>query len=158
MTLKSIGILIILVFAATCAASDDKPLIDALAEYNNSLAEAYRTSDVTPLTKVAGPEDLRKVFALIDINKQKGIYLDSRLQALEVQKVDRPSADTARVWTNEDWEYVYKSLKDNAPNQEMKREKYELVYFMTYRDGRWWVERVKWKRDYMEDREKKEGE
>ncbi len=152
--IKSILIVLALMQTSIFAASDDMPITEAVAEYNKRLAEAYRTSDIKPLDGIAGPADLRKVTLVIDINKQKGVYLDSKLLNLKVEKMERPSKDSAQVWTTENWEYIYRNIKGNSPTGEAKRENYELVYYLGYREGHWWVERVKWKKDHVNEQEK----
>jgi len=138
-----------LFLSCSSSAFDQKPIVVKINEYNKSLVEAYRSSDITPLKGLAMQSELNKITVLIDLNKQRGTYLDSKLLALSVKKLERPSEDKARVWTNEEWEYVYKDIKDNAANQEPTRENNDLVYFLVYRDELWWIEQVKWEKDYL---------
>lgn len=144
----------LLVLMSACT-STDKSVTDAVMKYNRMLVEAYRTNDADKLKEAAGPDEIRKVTALIDINRMKEIYLDSKLMGLRIVKTERPSTDTALVWTEEEWEYAYRNIADDSVKDELKSERYEMVYFLGKSKKVWVVEKLKWQHEYT-DQEKEE--
>ena len=131
---------------AGCARNEGEA-VAVVRRYDALVADAYRSGQTAQLEQVAGPKDLSKILALVDINRTQGIYLDSRLLNLEVQRVEWLGADRAQVWAREDWEYSYRRISDAIPTRPPIRQTDELVYILRKDSGRWLIEEVRWQQD-----------
>ncbi len=87
----------------------------AVRAYNEAIVVAYRTNDPRGLEDVAGPEELRKLIALIDLKRNANLALESRLEEFEVLAVETSGTDAATVRTRERWRYWDRALKPAMP-------------------------------------------
>lgn len=87
----------------------------ALRAYNDALVVAYRTNDPRGLEAVAGPQELRKLIALIDLKRGAHLALESRLERLDVLDVSLTGTDTATLRTRERWRYWDRALRPGMP-------------------------------------------
>lgn len=87
----------------------------AVRAYNEAIVVAYRTNDPRGLEDVAGPKELRKLVALIDLKRNANLMLESRIEEFEVLGVEISGAAAATVRTRERWRYWDRALKPGIP-------------------------------------------
>ena len=87
----------------------------AVRAYNEAVVVAYRTNDPRGLAEVAGPNEVRKLTALIDLKRNANLALESRLEELEILGVETPEQNGITVRTRERWRYWDRALKPGMP-------------------------------------------
>ncbi len=87
----------------------------AVRAYNEALVVAYRTNDPRGMAEVAGPDEVRKLTALIDLKRNANLALESRLEELEILGIDTPDGNGVTVRTRERWRYWDRALKPGMP-------------------------------------------
>jgi len=125
-----------------CARIPDERAEALVRTYNDRVAAAYRAADPRLVDGVVGPEEAGKLAELIRLKDQRGIWLDARLQQLEVRRVDRPSSTRVVVKTDERWLYVDREVASGNPVGDAVDERYEMRYVLEPVAGVWVVTRV----------------
>lgn len=87
----------------------------AVRAYNEALVVAYRTNDPRGLAEVAGPDEVRKLTALIDLKRNANLALESRLEELEILGFETADGNGVTVRTRERWRYWDRALKPGMP-------------------------------------------
>lgn len=104
----------LLLLLAACP-SDRREAERAVRAYNEAAILAYRTRDFGPLKKVATEKEWGRVVVLVDLKSSNRLVLESELQALEVEGVQRPGPDAMTVTTRERWRYFDRPLDPGKP-------------------------------------------
>jgi hypothetical protein len=125
-----------------CDRLPDERAANLVRTYNDRVAAAYRAADPQLVDGVVGPEEAGKLAELIRLKDQRGIWLDARLQQLEVRRVDRPSRTRVVVETDERWLYVDRQVASGDPVADAVDERYEMRYVLEPVAGVWVVTRV----------------
>lgn len=87
----------------------------AVRAYNEALIVAYRTNTPVGLEQVAGPKEVRRIVALIDLKRGAGLALESELERLEILGVEVTGEEAATVRTRERWRYWDRTLRPGMP-------------------------------------------
>lgn len=121
----------------------DERAVDLVEAYNQRLIEAYRTADPVLVESVAGPEEAKKIFALVGVKSDQGITLDSALLEFEALGVERPTASEIVVTTAETWYYLDRRIGQGEAVGEDSTDHYRMTYHLRQFDGAWKVAEVR---------------
>ena len=83
----------------------------AVRAYDAAVVVAYRTNDPRGLERVAGPGEVRKLSALIDLKRAARLALESELEELELLGVESLGPDRMLARTRERWRYWDRPLR-----------------------------------------------
>lgn len=93
-----------------CGSGLKREAAGAVRAYNAALVEAYRHSDPKRLEPAATAEELRKVWALIDLKRGAGLVLECTLESMEVTSAATAADGALIVETRERWRYFDRAL------------------------------------------------
>ena len=121
----------------------DREAVRAVRAYDDALAAAFRTGDVTPLRGLAGAEEERRVAELVRLKAQRRVVLESTLESFDALRVDAPSRGPAEVDARERWRYVERPLDPGAAAGAPVVSAMTMRYHLVVDDGRLVVESVR---------------
>lgn len=127
---------------AACARSD-REAAEAVREYDEALVLAYRTGDVSRLSRVAAPGEVARVQVLVDLKAGSGLVLESTLESLETIRVETSRPGAATVETRERWRYFDRHLRPGEPPGPTIVAEMAMRYDLVREDGRWKVREVR---------------
>lgn len=133
--------LIAALLVAGCGRLSDADALAVVRAYDSRVIEAFRTGDARPVEAVAGPEEAKKLTALVGVKRDMGIFLDARLELLVPDSVERAGGEIA-VRTRERWYYQDRRLDTGEQVGQDSTDLYEMRYVLQRLDGRWVVTRV----------------
>lgn len=115
----------------------------AIRAYNEAAIIAYRTGDLSGLEKVAMPDEIRKITALIDLKRADKLVLESSLDRLEVLETRAIGPDGATVETRERWTYQDRPLTPGAVPGARFVADMTMRYEYVRKDGLWKVDGIR---------------
>lgn len=122
-----------------CRRSSNEDLKATITRYNQLLTEGYRKLDMTPLQAVASPELATKAYHHMSAIGEGKLRMESTVQEIEFRKVDKTSADRARVETKETWDFKHVEISTGKTFSEEKGFVYEMTYELAREAGGWRV-------------------
>jgi hypothetical protein len=141
-SLGAAALVILLVLTMTaCRRMDQTRAREVIMAYNNGVIEAFKKGDAGVLKEVAAEGQARRMANLIDARRQKGLALESRMEDMEVVSVQKSHGGVA-VRTRERWCYCDRETGTGQLIGRPSEDRYEKVYFLKRRGGRWVVEKV----------------
>ncbi len=115
----------------------------AIRAYNDAAIIAYRTGALSGLEKVALPDEIRKITALVDLKRADKLVLESSLDGLEILESEPAGPDAAVVETKETWTYQDRPLTPGAAPGTRFVSMMTMRYECTRKDGVWKVDKVR---------------
>ena len=112
-----------------------------VAKYNNALIEAYKNQLFKPLKEVADEEEVQMVNIFISSYLQGNQVMDAELLKMDFKEI-KIEGEKATVRTSEEWSYRwihYKTMREIEPRKNIR---YEILYYIVKKDGRWLVKKV----------------
>lgn len=132
----------IALFASTLAGCDAVRLRWATAgvarAYDDALITAYRTGDLAPLAAVAGPGEVRRVTALVDLKRASGLVLECSLEDFSLLDSTR-TATGVTVRTRERWTYHDRPARPGGVGGPVFTSEMTMEYQLVHEDGHWRV-------------------
>ena len=113
----------------------------AVRAYDEALAEAYRMSDVSRLSPVAGEREVERVQVLIDLKRSSALVLESRIESLTVTDVRAVGPDGLVVRTRERWRYHDRPTRPGRPPGPVFVAEMEMEWDLARVRGAWRVEK-----------------
>jgi hypothetical protein len=113
----------------------------AVRAYDEALAEAYRMSDASRLSEVAGEREVGRVQVLIDLKRSSGLVLESRIESLTVTDVRPVRPDGLEVRTRERWRYHDRPTRPGRPPGPVFVADMEMEWSLARVRGKWRVEK-----------------
>ncbi len=93
-----------------------------------------------------GPNEGNKLRGLIGVRLDTGVTLDSTLLELEMVSVKQDERGRwLEVDTREQWHYLDRSIGTGEQVGEDSRDEYEMRYIFRKNDGRWLVDKIKFR-------------
>ena len=109
----------------------------AVREYNRNIVAAYAKNDPTPVRDVTDDGEFRKLAHMIEGMQAQNLRLESTLQSLLVEKVDRWGPDNVLVTTVEKWRYRRVNIETGQVVKPYTEIEYHMNYTMIRPKGRW---------------------
>jgi hypothetical protein len=109
--------------------------------YDEALAEAYRMSDASRLSRVAGEGEVERVRVLIDLKRSSALVLESRIESLTVTDVRAVGPDGVVVRTRERWRYHDRPTRPGRPPGPVFVAEMEMEWELIRVRGAWKVEK-----------------
>lgn len=134
-------VLPLLLHAFGCS-KEDPAIREAVVQYNNLLAEGYRTLNMSGLLAVATEERATKAYHHMAAIGEARIRMEARLKELAVSSIRQAGNDRATASSKEVWEYSYFHI-DSGDLVDENTVTYSLTYHLRKGDGRWLVEDIK---------------
>lgn len=113
----------------------------AVRAYDEALAEAYRMSDASRMSDVAGESEMGRVQVLIDLKRSAGLVLESRIEALSVTDVRAVGPNGLVVRTRERWRYYDRPTRPGRPPEPVFVAEMEMEWDLARVRGTWRVEK-----------------
>jgi hypothetical protein len=113
----------------------------AVRAYDEALAEAYRMSDASRLSQVAGEGEVGRVQVLIDLKLSSALVLESRIESLTVTDVRAAGPDGLVVRTRERWRYHDRPTRPGRPPGPVFVAEMEMEWDLARVRGTWRVEK-----------------
>ncbi|MBI4911528.1 MAG: hypothetical protein HY823_02220 [Acidobacteria bacterium] len=137
-------LLLSLLMALACGQVSKEQARRLVARYNEVVCEAYRKNDINLIDPVVGlnTPDGKRLLGLIGVRIDMGLFMDARLEGLEVLSVEE-SRDQLKVFTRERWRYRDLVSATGQQVGEASEDRYEMVYFFRKEKGAWMVEETK---------------
>ncbi|MEI7809882.1 MAG: hypothetical protein WCJ07_15495, partial [Verrucomicrobiota bacterium] len=131
-----------LAFTAGCDRVSPTQARQLVERYNQVVSEAYRRGDVRLVDPVVGVNEGKKLTGLIGVRSDMGITLDSKMQSLEITRVDQ-AKNSLRVHTKERWCYRDLKIGTGAQVGQASQDAYEMTYIFTNISQTWLVDEIK---------------
>ena len=131
-----------LAFAAGCDRVSPTQAKQLVERYNQVVSEAYRRGDVRLIDPVVGVNEGKKLTGLIGVRSDMGITLDSKMQSLEITRVEQ-AKNSLRVHTKERWCYRDLKIGTGAQVGQASQDAYEMTYIFTNISQTWLVDEIK---------------
>jgi len=109
--------------------------------YDEALAEAYRMSDASRLSQVAGEREVGRVQVLIDLKRSSSLVLEPRLESLTLTAVRAVGPDGLVVKTRERWRYHDRPTRPGRPPGAVFVAEMEMEWELARARGTWRVEK-----------------
>lgn len=135
--------MVALVGTLVAAACRDSWEEGAIRAYNEAAIIAYRTGDPSGLERVAMPDEIRKITALIDLKRADNLVLESSLERLDVLETRATGPDGATVETRERWTYQDRPLTPGAAPGTRFVADMTMRYEYVRKDGLWKVDGIR---------------
>jgi hypothetical protein len=109
--------------------------------YDEAVSEAYRMSDASRLSQVAGEGEVGRVQVLIDLKRSSALVLESRIESLTVTDVRAAGPDGLVVKTRERWRYHDRPTRPAQPPGPVFVAEMEMEWELARVRGTWRVEK-----------------
>lgn len=127
--------------AFACTRADDP--LKIVRAYNDAVILAHRTGDTSRLAGVAGESEARIVSVLVATKRGSGLVLEATLEHLAVDRVQKTSAATMVIETNERWRYFDRPLQPGGNPAQPILAAMKVLYECERSAGAWKVMKVK---------------
>ena len=109
----------------------------AVREYNRNIVQAYQKNDPAPVRELTGDGEFNKLGHMIEGMQAQRLRLESTLQGLQVEKIERWGANNALVTTVEKWRYRRVNSETGAVVKPYTEIEYHMYYDMIRPKGKW---------------------
>ncbi len=140
-----LAVLLLLVLASGCGqqkteiTNRQKSEVEAAVTWYLALmTDGYRNLNMNPLIQVATRRQATKTYHHMASLGEAGLKMDATLKKIEFGTVQNIAPDKAEVATQEEWEYVYQSVKTGKPLFD-NSVNYSLLYQLEQQAGKWLV-------------------
>lgn len=113
---------------------------DAVKSYLDWISFSYRTGSSEISSPTMTPEEGVRVDSYIELNRQKGQFLDQSVAKFKVRDV-KIKGKKATVTASEDWVYRYVVIVNSKPGPKLNAS-YETTYTLKKQGENWVVESV----------------
>lgn len=112
-----------------------------VTRYNQEVCDAHRKGDARLVEPVAGPNESRKLMALIGVRTDSGLRLDAKLLTVDITRIESPNG-TLQIRTHEKW--IYRDIKADDGSQvgDTSEDSYEMLYHFVRIEGLWKVDKI----------------
>ncbi len=124
-------------------ARDRRAAEQAIRGYDDAAILAYRTRDLEPLRRFATQGEWGRVVVLVDLKTAGKLVLESELQSLKVDRVERSGPDGLVAETRERWRYHDRPLDPGAARPPTFVADMRMRYELVRSDGAWKVDRTR---------------
>ncbi len=124
-------------------ARDRRDAERAIRGYDDAAILAYRTRDLEPLKRFATAGEWGRVVVLVDLKSAAKLVLESELQSLAVERVERTGPDGLLAETRERWRYHDRPLVPGAARPPTFVADMRMRYEVVRVDGAWRVDRTR---------------
>ncbi len=159
-------LLLAAVILSGCIPGEDKAIMQAVRNYNNSLPLALESQDNKVLEHVATEKEMGRVMIFISQMKKEKKIVQSSLQYLEFGRVklkkqniakadpkynkagsisDKKVLPQATMKTIETWSFSYLDMNTRKPVNRQQKVKYAATYQLVKKDGKWLVDELEFK-------------
>jgi hypothetical protein len=135
---------VLLALSLACGHVSEREARALVERYNLAVSEAYRRGDINLIDNLVAPDCVagRNLTGLIGVRLDMGITLDSRLDDLQVTRVEVVN-EQLQVHSRERWSYRDLRIGTGEQVGEASVDHYEMLYLFKQVKGAWMVTETK---------------